>query len=306
MIKIGIVGMSEGNAHPYSWSSIINGVFDGEEITRVGYPAVAAYLNANKDTLGIPGAMVTHVWCQDEQISKSIAKSAKIENVVNRLEDMIGNVDAVLLTRDDPENHVEMARPFIDANIPIFVDKPLASTTEDLEYFKKEIGKGKFIMSCSSNRYANECRVVKQDIAKLGTIELVTAVSKKDWIKYGVHLLEGVFALLDDPKPLTVQHISESEKDMVHIVFENGTHAMINTFMNIVPTFQISVFGQKEWRLIEIKNSYSMFRDNVIEFVRSVNEGKPRLEFRKTEAIIRTLIAANDSLAQGGKTITLS
>ena len=306
MIKIGIVGMSEGNAHPYSWSSIINGVFDGEEITRVGYPAVAAYLNANKDTLGIPGAMVTHVWCQDEKISKSIAKSAKIENVVNSLKDMIGNVDAVLLTRDDPENHVEMARPFIDANIPIFVDKPLASTTEDLEYFKKEIGKGKFIMSCSSNRYANECRVVKQDIAKLGTIELVTAVSKKDWIKYGVHLLEGVFALLDDPKPLTVQHISESEKDMVHIVFENGTHAMINTFMNIVPTFQISVFGQKEWRLIEIKNSYSMFRDNVIEFVRSVNEGKPRLEFRKTEAIIRTLIAANDSLAQGGKTITLS
>lgn len=306
MIKIGIVGMSAGNAHPYSWSSIINGVFDAEEITRVGYPAVAAYLTANRDTLGIPGAQVTHVWCQDVEISESIAKSAKIANVVSKLEDMIGQIDALLLTRDDPENHVEMARPFIDAGIPIFVDKPLACTTEDLEYFKEEIGKGKFIMSCSSNRYANECRVVKQDILKLGKIELVTAVGKKDWIKYGVHLLEGVFGLLDDPKPLTVQHITETDKDMVHIVFENGIHAIVNTFMDIVPTFQISVFGQNDWRIIEIKNSYSMFRDNIIEFVRSVNEGKPRLDFRKTEAIIRTLIAANDSLSQGGKVITIS
>ena len=51
MIKLGILGMSEGNAHPYSWSAIINGRFDRQEITRVGYPAVAAYLDANKDTL---------------------------------------------------------------------------------------------------------------------------------------------------------------------------------------------------------------------------------------------------------------
>lgn len=59
MIKLGMIGMSEGNSHPYSWSSIINGVFNADEKTRVGYPAVAAYLNANKDTLGI-GACKSH------------------------------------------------------------------------------------------------------------------------------------------------------------------------------------------------------------------------------------------------------
>jgi predicted dehydrogenase len=305
MIQLGVIGMSAGNAHPYSWSAIVNGFFDADEITAVGYPAVAAYLKANRDTLGIPAARVSHVWCQERKISESISKAAKVPNIVDKLEDMIGEVDAVLLTRDDPENHVVMAKPFIDAGIPVFVDKPLASSWKDLDYFKEQVAKGKFIMSCSSQRYANEFKIVKQDILSLGKIELVTAVGKKDWIKYGVHLMEGIFSLLDDPKAVSVQHIGKEGQDIVHIELENGIHVSMHLFMEITGTFQASIYGQNGWRLIDVKNSYSMFRDNIIEFVRSVQEGKPRLAFEKTENIIRTLIAAKDSLEQGGKKISL-
>jgi hypothetical protein len=306
MIKIGILGMSAGNAHPYSWSAIINGEFDAEEIIRVGYPAVAAYLQANVDTLGLSNARVTHVWAQDAEIAQSIAKTAGIANIVTHAEDMIGQVDAILLSRDDPENHVAMAKPFIDAGIPIFIDKPLASTLQDLAYFSVEVAKGKLIMSCSSMRYSVEARNTKIEFPTLGKIELITATGKKDWTKYGVHMLEGVFMLLDDATPLTVRHVGEAGKDIVHITFADGLQVIVNLFYDIAGTFQISVFGQQAWRLIEIKNSYAMFRDNIIEFVRSVHEGKSRLDFAKTENIIRTLIAASQSLAEGGTTIHLS
>jgi predicted dehydrogenase len=305
MIRLGVIGMSPGNAHPYSWSCIVNGVFDGDEITAVGYPAVAAYLQANRDTLGLPDAQVTHVWAQDETISASIAKAASIQHVVQHMEDMIGAVDAVLLTRDDPEQHVAMAKPFIEAGIPIFIDKPLASTTADLEYFAAQVKAGKFIMSCSSQRYANEIKIVKQDIASLGQLELITAVGKKDWIKYGVHLMEGIFMLVDDIPAKSVQHIGREGQDIVHIEMSNGLQITMHLFMEITGTFQLSVYGQKGWRLIDIKNSYSMFRDNIIEFIRSVQEGKPRLDFAKTNNIIRTLVAAEESRQQGGKKIML-
>jgi predicted dehydrogenase len=305
MIRLGVIGMSQGNAHPYSWSCIVNGVFDGDEITAVGYPAVAAYLTANRDTLGIPGAQVTHVWTQDAAISASIAKAAQVQHIVANLEDMIGQVDAVLLTRDDPEHHVAMARPFIEAGIPLFIDKPLAGTQADLDYFAAQAAAGKFIMSCSSQRYANEIRIVKQDIASLGQLELITAVGKKDWIKYGVHLMEGIFSLVDDVAAKSVQHIGKEGQDIVHIELSNGLQITMHLFMEITGTFQISVFGQKGWRLIDIKNSYSMFRDNIIEFVRSVQEGKPRLAFSRTTNIIRTLVAAEESRRQGGKKIML-
>jgi hypothetical protein len=305
MIKIGILGMSAGNAHPYSWSAIINGQFDAQEIIDVGYPAVADYLQANNDTLGLPNARVTYVWAQERSISESIAKTTGIENIADRAEDMVGEVDAIILSRDDPENHVAMARPFIDAGIPIFIDKPLAATLDDLAYFSDESAKGKLIMSCSSMRYAVEARNTKIDLPSLGKLELITATGKKDWIKYGVHMLEGIFMLLDDAKPITVKHIGETGKDIVHITFAGGLQVVVNLFMEIAGTFQISVFGQQGWRLIEIKNSYAMFRDNIIEFVRSVEEGKSRLDFSKTENILRTLIAANESLKQGGNTIYL-
>jgi len=305
MLKLGIIGMSPGNAHPYSWSAIINGRYDADEITKVGYPGVSAYLEANKDTLGMNSARVTHVWSQDRKISESIANSTGIENIVNKIGDMVGKVDAVLLTRDDPENHVEMARLFIDAGIPIFIDKPLAISHKDLDYFSEENAKGKLIMSSSSMRYANEGRTAKTDIATLGKIELVTATGKKDWKKYGVHLLEAIVAILDDPKPLSVKNIGKTNKDIVYIEYENGIQVVLNIFMDITPTFQLSIFGQQGWKLVDIKNSYSMFRDNIIEFIRSVEEGKSRLEFGKTEYIIRTLIAGKESLENGGKTIYL-
>ncbi len=306
MLKLGIVGMSAGNAHPYSWSAIINGRYDAEEIIAAGYPGVSAYLNANKDTLGINSARVECVWTQDTKISESIAKTTGIETIADKLDDMIGKVNAVLLTRDDPENHVEMAKPFIEASIPIFIDKPLAVTHKDLAWFSEENARGKLIMSSSSMRYANECRSAKTEAASLGKLELVTATGKKDWIKYGVHLLEGVAAYLDDPKPLTVKNVGKAGKDVVCIEYDNGIQVVVNIFINISPTFQISLFGQKGWKIIDIKNSYSMFRDNIIEFIRSVEEGKSRLGFEKTENIIRTLIAGKESLEQDGKTIILS
>lgn len=305
MIKIGMIGMSEGNAHPYSWSAIVNGHYDGAEIARVGYPAVSAYLDANQDTLGIEDAQITHVWCQEKNIASSIAKSSNISHVVDQLEDMVGSVDAVILGRDDPENHVRMAMPFVEAGVPIFIDKPLAYSRQDLVWFAEQHANGKFIMSCSSMRYANEGRILKQRLNDLGKIELVTAVGKKDWKKYGIHLLEAVFSILDDPRVTSVQHLGELDREIIHLRLQSGLDITLHLFNAISGTFQVSFFGHNGWEMIDIRNSYSMFRDNLIEFVRSVREGKPRLDFGKTHELITILIAADESRQQQGKRIIL-
>ncbi|HWK58482.1 MAG TPA: Gfo/Idh/MocA family oxidoreductase [Parapedobacter sp.] len=298
--------MSEGNAHPYSWSSIINGQYDGAEITRAGYPAVATYLQANHDTLGIPGARVSHVWCQDRSIAESIARSSGIDHIVDGLAEMMGQVDAVILGRDDPESHVVLARPFIEAGIPIFIDKPLAYSREDLNWFSEQNRNGKFIMSCSSMRYANECRIAKQELAALVPIELVTAVGKKDWKKYGIHLLEAVFAVLDDPRPASVQHLGGLDREIVHVRLASGADITLHLFNAVSGTFQVTFFGQQGWESVDIRNSYSMFRDNLVEFIRSVQEGSPRLDFGKTHQLMNIIIAANESRLQGGNCIVLS
>lgn len=305
-MKLGMVGMSEGNAHPYSWSAIVNGQFDAGEITRVGYPAVAAYLQANKETLGLPGARVTHVWAQEPAIANSIARATGIEQISRSLEAMAAEVDAVLLCRDDPEQHVAMARPFLEAGLPLFIDKPLVASRADLDWFTAEAARGRFFMSCSSMRYAGECRSVRQDLAALGSLQLVTAVGKKDWIRYGVHMLEAVFAATGESTVISVINSGEAGTEVVTLEFESGLKATLHLFMDIAPTFQVSVFGKNAWRIAEIKNSYAMFRDNIIEFIRSVEEGKPRIAFEETKNIMKVLIAAQESREAGGKKIEIN
>lgn len=299
MIKIGMIGMSPGNAHPYSWSAIINGSYNGEEISRIGYPAVTEYLNKNKDHLGIEGARVTHIWTQDPSISESIAQSSKIPHTVGELSEMIGDVDAVILGRDDPENHVAMARPFIEAGIPIFIDKPLAASRNELQYFQEEIEKGKFIFSCSSMRFAKETQLARSIIDSLGSIQLVTAVGKKDWIKYGVHMLEAVFTVLDDPKPVSVWSVGETNREVVHVEFENGIIATFHLFMDISSTFQVNLFGSYDAYHYKIQDSYAMFQANLDVFVEGLRRGHSLLPFEKTFQIINTVIAALESQKAG-------
>ena len=58
-IRLAMLGMVEGNGHPYSWSAIINGRYDMARMAECGYPSIPEYLGAQpKEALGIPGARV--------------------------------------------------------------------------------------------------------------------------------------------------------------------------------------------------------------------------------------------------------
>jgi len=300
-LRLGIIGMSPGNAHPYSWSSIINGIYDGHEINRIGYPGVTDYLDYYQEDLGIDGAHVTHVWAQDPAISRSIGMSSGIPHQVDHYSDMIGEVDAVILARDDPDRHREMAEPFIEADVPLFIDKPLASSMADLRYFEKAVQEGKWLMSCSSMRYSTEVRTAINEVSQLGHIPLVTAVGKKDWLKYGVHMLEAVFTLMGDPSPVSVWAVGEPDKAIVRIEFANGTLATVHLFQDISSTFQVNLFGEKDYIHCNIKDSYKMFRANLEEFIRGLREGRSLLPFEKTYNIVRTVIVGQESMKTGKK-----
>ena len=121
-LSLGVIGLSAGNGHPYSWSAIFNG-YNSEHVAQCDFPVIANYLSKQKfpeDT--IQSASVTHVWTQDPQISKNISMFSSIPNIVKDFTDLVNCVDAVLLARDDAENHKYFASPFLKAGIPIFIE----------------------------------------------------------------------------------------------------------------------------------------------------------------------------------------
>jgi len=46
-LRLGILGFSEGNGHPFSFGAIVNG-YDDAAFARVGWDGIHAYLRARK------------------------------------------------------------------------------------------------------------------------------------------------------------------------------------------------------------------------------------------------------------------
>ena len=90
--QLGTIGISKGNGHPFSFSSIVNG-FNSIEMKKSGWKNIYDYLKERDESeFGFDIIKITHVWTQNKDETIQIAKAAKIENVVDKLEDMIPEV----------------------------------------------------------------------------------------------------------------------------------------------------------------------------------------------------------------------
>ncbi|MGA3008374.1 MAG: Gfo/Idh/MocA family oxidoreductase, partial [Opitutaceae bacterium] len=125
MKTFGIIGLSEGNGHPFSYSSIINGYSD-EGLAAAGWPGIYDYVRRrHASEFGLEGWTITHAWTQYPDATKRLCAASRIPHAAADYREFLHAVDAVIIARDDYETHFEMAQPFLEAGLPVFVDKPL-------------------------------------------------------------------------------------------------------------------------------------------------------------------------------------
>ncbi|MDX9742089.1 MAG: hypothetical protein RBT81_13080 [Gammaproteobacteria bacterium] len=191
-LRLGVIGLSPGNGHPYSWSAIFNG-YDAAAMEHCGFPVIPRYLEKQRfPDDAIAGARVTHVWTQNSALSRHIAQATLIDHVVEYPADMIGQVDAVLLARDDAENHRRFAEPFIAAGLPIYIDKPLAHSRQAaIDFFALETRPAQ-IFSCSALRFAEEMLLSPREVDRMGGISHISARVPKSWSKYAIHVVDPI------------------------------------------------------------------------------------------------------------------
>jgi predicted dehydrogenase len=196
-LRLGLIGLSEGNGHPYSWSAIFNG-YDKEAMATCPFPAIPAYLGEREFPRdAIADAAVTHIWTQSPTESERIATAARIETIAVEPAAMIGEIDALLLARDDAESHFELAAPFLAAGLPIYVDKPLALSVPDARRLLAARCRPGQIFSCSALRYAPELAWSDEYRREYGRPLEVAGRTPKDWRTYGSHVVEPALQLLD-------------------------------------------------------------------------------------------------------------
>lgn len=260
-----MIGISDGNGHPYSFSAIING-YDEKGMLEAGWPNIHAYLKArDQSDFSICGAIVTHIWTQDIHESQKIAKASKIANIVENHIDMIEHVDAVIIGRDDWRTHKEIASQFLEAGKFVFIDKPLSLDMDELRYFKPFLEKAQ-LMTCSGIRYAPELDTIKRDFSDFGKIKLIKGTVVKSWEKYSIHMLEGIFSVIPF-EPINIKKNSCMHESLT-IETKEGFLVEINCLGNQAPlALRIEFYSETNYYRADCLDAFSAFKRAMQNFI---------------------------------------
>ncbi|WP_395745722.1 Gfo/Idh/MocA family protein [Prosthecobacter sp.] len=305
-LRLAMLGMIEGNGHPYSWSAIING-FDPAAMAACPYPAILSYLGKQRvEDVRVPGAGVTHLWTDDPADAPKVAAASLIPNIVAKPEDVIGHVDAVIISTDDGDDHIRRVRPFIEAGLPVFVDKPMATNIADLRQFVQWHRAGATILSTSGMRYAPEMRLNEEQRADLGDLRWITSFTCKTWERYGIHALEAVEPLLG-PGFLTVQAQSDAGGDVMHITHRGGVRVTLGAIHDAYGSFgAVHLYGTKGQLPLRLTDTYHAFRGQLVAFIDMLRTGARPLPFDETVELMAVIIAGRRSREQKGALIQVA
>ena len=305
-IALGILGMTEGNGHPYSWSAIYNG-FNKALMDACPFPGIPAYLNKQPpETIGIKGAAVTHVHCDKRADAEDVSRCSLVPNVVERPEDMIGMVDAVICATDIGGEHVARCRPFMEAGVPMFIDKPMADNEEDLRTFIKWYDEGKRFLSSSSMRYVKSMEPFYKNHYEIGRLMYVCKPMCKKWETYGIHALEEIFPLLGEGF-ISIQNTGAYERNMIHMTHASGCDVHIPLSAEMYGAFGCTLLiGSAGNKFICDNDSYYSFKKQNEVFIDYLRTGERPYPFTETIELAKLVIGGIRSREEGGRRVLLS
>ncbi len=304
-LKIGIIGMTEGNGHPYSWSAMFNG-YDLRHMKNCPFAGIPAYLDKQpKHTFGIPGALVTHIYCDNSADAEDVARCSLIPNVVKKPEDMIGQVDAVIIATDIGAEHAGRCRPFIEADIPMLIDKPMADSEKDLQIFTKWQEEGYHFVSSSSMRYTKELEPYYKNHYELGKLMYICQPMCKKWETYGIHALEAIYPLLG-PGFVSIQNTGTYERNFVHIIHESGCDVNIPLSAGMYGAFGTTLLvGGASNAVVKTQDSYYSFKKQLDKFVHWLRTGEEPQPFAETQELIKMVIGGIRSREENNRKVML-
>ena len=173
----------------------------------------------------------------DPESNKKMCEEFGIDMIAERPEDMLGKVDAVMITARDGIYHAPFARPFLEAGLPMFIDKPFTVDPKEAIAFASEAKKRGVKLMGGSTLKCTYDAVLLQNEAKVrgetligGTVAAPIMLDSpySDFFFYASHLTElSMMIFGNDPKQVTAFRNGKS----VTAVVDYDKYSVTNTFM---------------------------------------------------------------------------
>ncbi|NLJ86676.1 MAG: Gfo/Idh/MocA family oxidoreductase [Firmicutes bacterium] len=274
MIRIGIIGSE--NSHALKFSELAN-------------------LDRPSSGKRVSGVAVTMLHGDDKEQALSVAKEGKVPHVVDHPTDMLGEIDAVMITARHGDKHASLALPFIEAGIPTFVDKPFAISLDDCQkMIDAAKAKGTLLTSYSTLRYADHVKELQDRLDTMGEIVAGVSTGPCDFSSqyggpffYGTHAIETMLAVFGhDVENVTARMVGNNCAATVE--YKSGFFVSLNLLHNAAYAFHAVVYGTEGWESVPIDLS-SIYANGFRVFIDMIRTGKMPLSYEQLLDPIRIL-----------------
>jgi predicted dehydrogenase len=171
------------------------------------------------------GCEVVAMWGADADRARTrtLAASHGVARIVDAPAELVGAVDAVAVLGRQASEHAGQALPFLEAGLPVFVDKPLAARVADAERMVRAAAvSGAPVLSASALRWQPDTQRLRREANEAGGIEAVVATGTFDprgpyggSIFYGVHVVELALELAGAVTGVRVAEAGETALTLV-------------------------------------------------------------------------------------------
>lgn len=203
-MRIGIVGSD--NTHALGFAKVANGAFGASRDVRV---------------VALCGA--------DPEATRAVAAEGRIDEVVDSPKEMADRVDAAIVVDRHGGLHLEHSQPFLEAGLPVLVDKPLATTLDEARAI---LALGHHhnapVTSYSSLRWCRDVRELVAGLPDIGRPVTVQSSGLCDFASpyggqffYGIHEVEIALAL-HPARPVAVRADASGPVRTARIETEDG------------------------------------------------------------------------------------
>jgi len=280
-------------------------------------PAFTKLFNKGEATGELAGIKVTTGYTGGTDMPASATRKEKFTQqlremgveIVPTIPELLAKVDVVLLESVDGRIHLQEAREIFKAGKPVFIDKPLAGTLAEavavFELAKKHNVK---VWSSSSSRFGADLIALKWN-PEIGDILSVTTwgpcsyqSGTPDLFFYAIHGIESLFTLMGTGCE-NVSRVKGRVTDQVTGVWKDGRVGTYRGILKGKPEFGALVFGSAGVRQGAKTISYEALCRQIGTFFRT---GTPPVSEAETLEIFTFMEAADESVRQGGKPVSLA
>ena len=142
------------------------------------------------------------------------------------LDEMINLVDVAFIHNCNWDRHIELARPFIEAGKPVFIDKPVVGSVAECVKLQQLADKGVQILGGSAFRFCQELKeFIDRPVAQRGEIMFIFGTTGVDEFNYGIHVIEAFGCFIPNGAE-SVRFLHDNGIQSFQINYENDVYAV--------------------------------------------------------------------------------